>query len=436
MAHNDNDMKFETLAIHAGTPADPTTGARSMPIHQAVSFKFKSAEHAANLFALKEAGYIYSRLTNPTVAALEERLAALEGGVGATCTPTGIAANLLAFYGLMSAGDEFISSCKIYGASTSQFRDTFKRAFNWGCHFVDPLDPDNFKRALTEKTKLIFVESVSNPEGVVADLEAIARVAEDAGIPLIVDNTVPTPYLCRPFEHGAAIITHSTTKYLSGHGQALGGAVVDGGTFDWTKYPDKFPALAGPEPSYHGKIFAEAFDAPVAMHNHAVGLRDLGLSQQPMNAYLTLLGMETLGLRMQRHCENAQKVAEFLESHPQVAWVNYCGLDSSPYKDLAQKYLRNGWGSSLFTFGVKGGYEAAKHIVENVQIFSHVANIGDTRSLIVHPASTTHSELTEEQKIAAGALPESLRLSIGLEHIDDIIADLDQALKHSQAMAA
>jgi O-acetylhomoserine (thiol)-lyase len=432
-----NKTKFETLAIHAGNPPCPETGARQAPIHQAVSYAFKSAEHAANLFALKEEGFIYSRLTNPTVMALEEKLAALEGGTGATCTPTGIGASLMACATLMNTGDEFISSCKIYGGTTSQFRDTFSRAFGWKCNFVDPTNADNFKRALTEKTKLIFVESMSNPEGVIVDLEAVAKLADGAGIPMVVDNTVSTPYLCRPFEHGAAIVTHSTTKYLSGHGQALGGAVVDGGTFDWMKHAKKFPALAQPDLSYHDKVFAEAFPRnPVAMHNHAVGLRDLGLAQQPMNAWLTLLGIETLPLRMQRHAENALKVADYLSHHPLVSWVNYPGLPSSPYFKLAKKYMRDGKCSALFTFGARGGYEAAVKIVESVKIISHVANIGDTRSLIIHPASTTHSELTEEQKIRAGALPDAIRISVGIENADDIIADLEQALAGTQSMAA
>lgn len=427
----------ETKNLHAGTTACSGTGACEVPIHQSAAYLFKSAENAANIFGLKEQGFLYSRITNPTVSALEERIAALEGGTGATCTASGISANLLAFSAIMSHGDDFVSSCKIYGGTTSQFRDTFKRAFGWQCHFVDPTDTDNFKRAITERTKLLFVESVSNPEGVVADLEALARVAEEAGIPLVVDNTIPTPYLCQPINHGAAVVTHSTTKYLNGHGNAMGGAVVDGGTFDWKKYGDKFPALGGPDLSYHNNIFADMFpENPFAMHNHAVGLRDLGLNQQAMNAYMTLVGIETLHLRMQRHSENALRVAQFLESHDAVSWVNYAGLPSSPYHKLAQKYMRNGWASSLFTFGVKGGHDAAVKVVENAELFTHVANIGDTRSLMIHPASTTHSELTEEQKIKAGALPESIRISVGIEHVEDIIADLDQALSSASRMAA
>ncbi len=422
-------MKFETLSIHAGGAPCNDTGARGATIYQSASFAFKNTKHAANLFSLKDSGFIYSRITNPTVAALEEKLARLEKSVGATCTASGLAANLLAFSAVMNTGDHFVSSCKIYGGTTSQFRDTFQRSFGWNLSFADPTDPENFRKALTEKTKLIFAESISNPEGVVLDIEAVAKIAAEAGIPLVIDNTVATPYLCNPIDYGANIVTHSTTKYLSGHGQAMGGAVVDCGTFDWKSHADKFPAIGKEDPSYHDTTFAETFaDMPLAMHNHAVGLRDLGMNQQAMNAYLTILGMETLPLRMVRHAENALKVAEHLDSHPHVAWVNYAGLATNPGHRLAQKYLRDGMASSLFTFGLKGGYDAAVKVVEGVRIFSHVANIGDTRSLIIHPASTTHSELHEDQKAKAGALPEALRISVGLEHSDDLIADLEQAL--------
>ncbi len=432
-----NPMKFETLSVHAGAEPDATTGACGTPIHQSTAYQFRDTKHAADAFSLKEKTYIYSRITNPTVNSLEEKMTALEGGVGATCTPSGLAASFLIFSALMNTGDDFVSSCKIYGGTVSQFRDTFKRAFGWSCNFVDPTDPENFERAITEKTKVLFAESISNPEGVVSDMEAIAKIADKHGIPLIIDNTVATPFLCRPFEHGASIVTHSTTKYLSGHGNAMGGVVVDGGKFDWLKHADKFPALGKEDPSYHDTVFAKTFaENPVAVHNHAVGLRDLGMNQQPMNAYLTMLGIETLHLRMERHCANALKIAEYLEGHPQVAWVNYTGLDSSPYHELAKKYMRGGAGSSLFTFGLKAGYDAAVRVVESVELFTHLANLGDTRSLIIHPASTTHSELDEEQKIKAGALPEAIRVSIGLENIDDLIADLDQALAQTEALAA
>ncbi len=432
-----NRLHFETLSIHAGGETDPETGACGTPIFQSAAFRFRNTKHAADAFSLKERAFIYSRINNPTIAALEEKLAILEGGVGATCTASGLAANMLLFSALMSTGDDFVASCKVYGGTTSQFRDTFKRAFGWTCHFVDPTDFDAFERAITEKTRILYAESLSNPEGVIADIEAMAKIADKHGLPLIIDNTIATPYLCRPFDYGASIVTHSTTKYLSGHGQAMGGAVIDGGRFDWMKHADKFPALAQEDPSYHDTVFAETFaDMPLAMHNHAVGLRDLGVNQQAMNAYLTILGMETLPLRMQRHSENALKVAEFLESHPQVAWVNYPGLKNSASHALANKYMRDGMASSLFTFGLKDGYDAAVKVVESVKLFTHLANLGDTRSLIIHPASTTHSELHEEQKIKAGALPEALRVSIGLENADDIIADLDQALTQSEAIAA
>lgn len=430
-------MKFETLAVHSGTTPDPVTGASSPAIHQSSSYVFKDTQHAANVFALKEPGYIYSRVTNPTVAALEEKIATLEGGKGATCTSSGLATNLLAFSALMNAGDDFIATQKLYGGTAGQFRDTFQRSFGWKCQFTDPTKPEDFKRKITEKTKLLFVESLSNPEGVIVDLEAYAKIADEAGIPLIVDNTVATPYLCKPFDYGANIIVHSTTKYFSGHGQSMGGAVVDGGNFDWMKHSGKFPTLTTEGSGYRGTIFARDFaECPYAMYNHAVGLRDLGMNQQPMNAYLTLLGMETLPLRMKAHCENAQAIAEFLTKHEAVSWVSYPGLPSSPYYKLAQKYMKNGWASSLFTFGLKGGYNAGIALVENVNLFRHLANIGDTHSLIIHPASTTHAQLTDEQKIAAGCGPDVIRVSIGIEAPEDLMADLDQALKAAKAKAA
>lgn len=420
---------FETLAVHSGPGPDPVTGASSPAIHQSSSFVFRSTKHAADVFALKEAGYIYSRVTNPTVAGLEQKIAELEGGTGATCTSSGLSTNLLAFSALMQSGDEFIATQKLYGGTAGQFRDTFQRSFGWKCLFTDPVKPDEFKRKITDKTRLIFIESLSNPEGVIPDIEAFARIAEDAGVPLIVDNTVATPYLCRPFEYGANIVVHSTTKYFSGHGQAMGGAVVDGGNFDWMKQAEKFPALATPNLSYRGLVFAKEFAAsPLAMFNHAVGLRDLGMNQQPMNAYLTMIGMETLPLRMRQHCENAQKVAEFLSRHKAVKSVSYPGLPNSPYHAMAQKYMRNGWASSLFTFDLAGGYDAGVKLVENIKLFTHLANIGDTRSLIIHPASTTHAQMTDEQKAAAGCGPGVIRVSIGIESADDLIEDLNQAL--------
>lgn len=418
---------FETRAIHAGTAPDPTTGARATPIYQTTSFVFDDVDDAADLFHLRKAGYIYSRLTNPTVSALEGKLADLEGGVGATATGSGHAAQLLALFPLLSPGDEIIASRKLYGGTLNQLANSFPRAFGWKVTFVDPDDPANFRAAVTDRTRAIFIESLANPGGVVVDIRAIADVADAAGVPLIVDNTLATPYLCRPIEHGATLVVHSTTKFLSGHGNSLGGVVVDSGRFDWTR-DGKFPALTEPEPGYHGLRFVETF-GPLAftIHGHAIGLRDLGPSQAPFNAFLTIQGIETLALRMERHVANAQKVAEHLQRHPAVAWVNYAGLPDSPYHALARRYLPRGAGAVL-TFGVKGGYDAGVRVVQSVKLFSHLANIGDTRSLIIHPASTTHSQLSPEELLAAGATPDALRLSVGIETVDDIIADLDAAL--------
>ncbi len=420
---------FETRMIHAGAQPEPVTGARQTPIHQNTSYVFHDAEHAASLFNLQTFGFIYSRLTNPTVAVLEERIASLEDGRGSTCCASGHAAQLLAFFALMEPGDSFIASNRLYGGSITQFGKTFKK-FDWHVKFIDVDDPQNVRDALTPDCKAIFVESLANPGGVISDLEALSNIAKEAGIPLIVDNTMATPYLCRPFEWGADLVVHSTTKFLSGNGTSLGGCVVDSGTFDWAQN-DKFPGLAAPEPAYHGLNFYETFgDMAFTTHAHAIGLRDLGSTMAPMNAFQTILGCETLALRMERHCENARKVAEFLEGHPAVAWVSCAALPSSPYHALAQKYMPKGAGS-VFTFGVKGGYETGIKVVENCEIFSHLANIGDARSLILHPASTTHRQLSEEQQNAAGAGPDVIRLSIGLETLDDLIDDLDQAISNA-----
>ncbi len=417
---------FETLAIHAGASPEPVTGARSTPIFQTTSYVFNDADHAASLFNLQTFGYIYSRLTNPTVAVLEERIASLEGGRGAVAAASGHAAQLLAFFTLLEPGDEFLASRNLYGGSVTQFTHAFKR-FGWNCHFVDPRDPGDFRKALTTRCKAIFIENLANPGGIVVDMEPIAAIAHEAGLPLIVDNTLATPYLCRPFDWGADIVIHSMTKFLSGHGTSMGGAVVESGRFDWARF-GKFPSLTDPDPAYHGLNFYETFgDFGFTMKTRAVGLRDLGPAMAPMNAFLILTGIETLPLRMDRHVANAQKVAEFLEAHPAVLWVSYAGLASSPYHALAHKYLPKGAGAVL-TFGVKGGFEAGVTVVESVELISHLANIGDTRSLIIHPASTTHRQLTDEQRKASGAGPEVVRLSVGLETADDIIADLDQAL--------
>ena len=417
---------FETRAIHAGAAPDPVTGARSTPIYQTTSYVFDDVDHAASLFNLHNFGYIYSRLTNPTVAVLEERVASLEGGRAALAAASGHAAQFLIFFTLMEAGDEFIASRNLYGGSLTQFGLSFKK-LGWKCHFVDPTEPENFRKALTPRTKAIFVENLANPGGIVLDLERIAAIAHEAGIPLVVDNTLATPYLCEPFRWGADIVCHSTTKFLSGHGHALGGILVESGRFDWSQ-GGRFPSLTEPEPAYHGLKFYENFgDFAFTTKARAVALRDFGPTLSPMNAFLTLTGIETLHLRMDRHVENARKVAEFLAVHPRVAWVSYAGLADSPYYELARKYLPKGAGA-VFTFGVKGGYEAGIKLVENVQLFSHLANIGDTRSLILHPASTTHRQLSDEQRLAAGAGPDVIRLSIGLETADDLIRDHDLAM--------
>lgn len=418
---------FETRAIHAGASPDPTTGARSTPIFQTTAFVFDDADHAASLFNLQTFGNIYARLSNPTTAVLEERLASLEGGRGTTCTASGHSAQILALFPLMNPGDTIVASTKLYGGSITQFGKTFKK-FDWHCRFVDMDDLDTVREAAAApNVKAIFAESLANPGGVVTDIEALAKIADDAGVPLLIDNTMATPYLCQPIAHGADLVIHSTTKFLSGHGNAMGGAVVDSGKFDWGRN-DKFPSLAQPEPAYHGLSFWETFgDLAYTTYGHAVGLRDLGPTMAPMNAYLTIMGTETLALRMQRHVENAKRVAEFLDSDSRVKWVSYAGLPGSRYHALAKRYLPKGAGS-VFTFGIEGGYDAGIRCVERCELLSHLANIGDTRSLILHPASTTHRQLTPEQRESAGAGDDVIRLSIGLETVEDIIADLDRAL--------
>jgi O-acetylhomoserine (thiol)-lyase len=417
---------FETLAVHAGATPDPVTGARSTPIYQTTSYVFEDVDHAASLFNLHNFGYIYSRLTNPTVSVLEERIASLEGGRAAVAAASGHAAQFLVFFTLMLPGDEFLASRNLYGGSLTQFGLSFPK-LGWKCHFVDPTDPENFRRALTPRCKAIFIENLANPGGIVVDIEKVAAIAHEAGIPLIVDNTLATPYLCRPFDWGADLICHSTTKFLGGHGAALGGMVVESGKFDWSQ-GGRFPSLTEPEPAYHGLKFFENFgDFAFTTKARAVALRDFGPTLSPMNAFLTLTGIESLHVRMDRHVQNAQKLAEFLENHPHVRWVSYAGLKSSPYHELARKYLPKGPGA-VFTFGVKGGYERGTRLVESVRLFSHLANIGDTRSLILHPASTTHRQLSDEQRAAAGAGPDVVRLSIGLENAEDLIRDLDEAL--------
>lgn len=422
---------FETKMIHAGNQPEPITGARQTPIYQNVGYVFQDADHAASLYNLQTFGFIYTRVGNPTVAVLEERIASLEGGRGATCCASGHAAQLVTFFGLMEPGDEFVASDKLYGGSITQFSKTFRK-FDWHAHLVDVDDLDAVRAAIGPKCKALFVESLANPGGSISDLEPLAEIAHAAGIPLVVDNTLATPYLCRPIEWGADLVVHSTTKFMAGSGTSVGGCVVDSGKFDWAQN-DKFGGLTQPEPAYHGITFYETFgDLAFTNLAHAVALRDLGPAMAPMNAFLTLLGAETLSLRMARHCENAEKVAQFLAGHPEVAWVSYPGLPDNPYHERGKKYLSGRYGS-LFAFGVKGGYEMGMRVVESCDLWSHLANIGDTRSLILHPASTTHRQLTDEQRITAGAADDTVRLSVGLETAEDLIADLGQALDRAAA---
>ena len=422
----DRKPGFNTLAIHAGAQPDPATGARATPIYQTTSFVFDDVEHAAALFNLETFGNIYTRITNPTQAVLEARVAALEGGTAGLAVASGHAAQALVFHTLLEPGDEFIAARQLYGGSINQFTHSFKKC-GWEVRWADTTDPDSFRAALTPKTKAIFVESIANPGGIITDLNAVAVIAKEAGVPFIVDNTLATPYLIRPKDHGADIIVHSLTKFLGGHGNSIGGAIVDCGTFDWLK-SGRYPTLSAPSPSYHGITLAETFgDFAFAIACRVLGLRDLGPAISPFNAFLILTGIETLPLRMQRHCDNALAVATWLARHDKIAWVNYAGLPGNKFHALAKLYCPKGAGA-VFTFGLKGGYEAGIALVSNVKLFSHLANIGDTRSLIIHPASTTHRQLTDEQRSRAGAGPEVVRLSVGLEDVEDIIADLDQAL--------
>jgi O-acetylhomoserine (thiol)-lyase len=417
---------FDTLQIHAGARPDPATGARQTPIYQTTAYVFRDAEHAAALFNLQEVGYIYSRLTNPTVAVLQERIATLEGGVGAVCCSSGHAAQIMALFPLMGPGKNVVASTRLYGGTVTQFSQTIKR-FGWSAKFVDFDDLDAVRAAIDEDTRAVFCEAIANPGGYITDVPAIAAISDEAGLPLIVDNTSATPYLCRPIELGATLVVHSTTKYLTGNGTVTGGCVVDSGKFDWSA-SDKFPSLSEPEPAYHGLKFHETF-GPLAytFHGIAIGLRDLGMTMNPQAAHYTLMGIETLSLRMERHVENAVKIATWLENDPRVDYVTYAGLPSSPYHGRVESICPRGAGA-LFTFAVKGGYEACVKLVDSLEIFSHVANLGDTRSLVIHSASTTHRQLTPEQQEAAGAAPNVVRLSIGIEDADDLIADLDRAL--------
>jgi O-acetylhomoserine (thiol)-lyase len=417
---------FNTLAIHAGAAPDAATGARATPIYQTTSFVFDDVDHAASLFALQAFGNIYSRLGNPTNAVLEERVAALEGGTAALAVASGHAAEFLVFHALLQPGDEFVAAKKLYGGSINQFNHAYKN-FGWNVIWADSDDPATFAAAITPRTKAIFIESIANPGGVVVDIAAIARIANAHKIPLIVDNTMASPYLIRPFDYGAHIVVHSATKFLGGHGNSIGGILVDGGNFNWVG-DDRYPMLSKPRPEYGGMVLGETFgNFAFAIACRVLGLRDLGPALSPFNAFMLLTGIETLPLRMQRHCDNAQVAATHLSKHPAVAWVSYPGLPGDKYHALAKQYCPKGAGA-VFTFGLKGGYEAGVKLVSNLKLFSHLANIGDTRSLVIHPASTTHRQLTDAQRAQAGAGPEVVRLSIGIEDVADIIADLNQAL--------
>lgn len=420
-----SDYGFNTLSVHAGAQPDPATGARATPIYQTTSFVFEDADHAAALFNLQVFGNIYSRIMNPTNAVLEERIAALEGGRAGLAVASGHAAQVIALHTLMQPGDEIVSARQLYGGSINQFSQGFAK-FDWHVKWADTRNPDSFREALSPKTKAIFIESIANPGGIVTDIEAIAGIAKKAGVPLVVDNTLASPYLIRPIEWGADIVLHSATKFLGGHGNSICGLIVDSGKFDWGS--GKYPTLSEPCPSYHGMRMWETFgDMAFAVACRVLGLRDLGPALSPMNAFLVLTGIETLPLRMQRHCDNALAVARWLKAHDKVAWVNYAGLEEDPSYNLHRSYCPKGAGA-VFTFGVKGGYEAGVALVNGVKLFSHLANVGDTRSLIIHPASTTHRQLNDEQKKAAGAGADVVRLSIGIENVEDIIADLDQVL--------
>ncbi|MEM7677593.1 MAG: O-acetylhomoserine aminocarboxypropyltransferase [Myxococcota bacterium] len=417
---------FSTRSVHAGAAPDPHTGARNVPIYQTASYVFHDADHAASLFNLQDFGFVYTRLGNPTVSALEERVASLEGGRAAVACASGHAAQLLAVFPLLTAGDNFVASNALYGGSVTQFGHTFAK-FGWNCKFVDAQKLDEVEANIDDRTKFLFCETISNPAAVITDIAAWADLAHRYDIPLLVDNTMASPYLCRPFEFGADIVVHSLTKFLSGHGTSMGGVVVESGRFDWSA-SGKFPGLTTPDPAYHGLTFYETFgDFGYSMKLRAVALRDLGPTLSPTNAFHILTGIETLPLRMARHVENAQKVAAYLSMHSKVRWVAHPSLADHPQHALAIRQLPRGAGS-VFTFGVVGGYEAGLKVVESCELFSHLANVGDTRSLILHPASTTHRQLSDDQRKAAGAGPEVVRLSIGIEDPEDLIADLDAAL--------
>ena len=423
--NNERTLGFNTRALHHGY--DPATGmnARAVPIYQTTSFTFKDSAHAANLFALQEFGNIYTRIMNPTTDVLEQRVASLENGAAALAMASGQSAQFIAINSLMESGDEMVAATTLYGGTYTQFDVSFRR-MGYNVKFVEPDDPENFRKAITPKTKCLYGETISNPRGNVLDIEAVAKIAHQHNLPLVIDNTFATPYLCRPIDYGADIVVHSLTKFMGGHGNSIGGIIVDGGKFDWSK--GAFPQINQPSPAYHGMNFSEVFGAIAFIIRARVeGLRDLGTCLSPFNAFLFLQGIETLGMRMDRHVANAIAVAKYLAADKRVSWVNYPGLEGNRYHALAKKYLPKGPGA-VFSFGLKGGYDAGKKFVDSVKLLSHLANVGDARSLVIHPASTTHQQLAADQQKAAGVLPDMIRLSIGLEDLDDILWDLDQAL--------
>jgi O-acetylhomoserine (thiol)-lyase len=429
----DHVYGFATLAVHAGQRPDPTTGARAMPIYQTTSYVFEDTDHAAELFALQRFGNIYTRIMNPTTAAFEERIAALEGGIGALATASGQAAQFIALASLLGPGDQIVSSSALYGGTYTQFDVTLRR---WGVDvvFVDPSDSENFRRAITPKTKALYGETIGNPRIDVLDIAAVAEIAHGAGVPLVIDNTFATPYLCRPIEHGADIVVHSATKFIGGHGTAIGGVIVESGRFPWDN--GNFPGMTEPSPGYHGIRFYETFGPyGFLMKARCENLRDLGPALSPFNSFLFLQGLETLHVRMERHCRNAEQVAAFLNEHPAVGWVSYPGLPESPYRALAERYLPKGTGA-IFTFGVQGGREAGARFIESLRLISHLANVGDAKTLIIHPGSTTHQQLSDEQQIAAGVSPDLVRISVGLEDPEDVCWDLDQALRRVEEPVA
>lgn len=431
---NDNKFSLDTLAVHGGQAIDPTTMSRAVPIYQTTSYGFRDTDHAANLFSLQEFGNIYTRIMNPTTDVFEKRVAELEGAAGALAVASGQAAITYSILNIAGSGDEIVSATSLYGGTYNLFSTTLPK-LGITVKFVDPSDPENFRGAITDRTKAIFAETIGNPKGDIIDLSAVAAIAHENGLPLIVDNTFPSPYLCRPIEHGADIVVHSATKFIGGHGTSIGGVIVDGGKFDW-KGSGRFPGLTEPDPSYHGVVYTEAV-GPIAyvIKARVQLLRDMGAALSPFNSFLLLQGLETLHLRMERHSSNALAVAQFLESHESVEWVNYPGLPSHPSYELARKYLPDGQGA-IMTFGIKGGIEAGKRIINSVKLFSHLANVGDSKSLIIHPASTTHQQLSPEEQAEAGVAPGMIRLSIGTEGIKDIIADLKQAIELSQGVPA